>query len=1372
MSLKLWKQLGMAYQNKDAHFHTDGGALRHDALKAFENALKYSKNDNLNLIVNHYKGILLKIMGKGENAIVAHNDALKISRNPWDRSASLMERASALNMLGRVEAAIQDYRTAIQISPMKRSAYLPLAICYKELNFLSKSEWYDFMKEIEYSMQLTMDNETKRIKETAILVDAHNNEVDSSLIYWALYFSAEMAGYYEKAWSYLDKAHRIDKTKKVVEFDPKEANVQRDSIISVFNRGFWPQNIGHPDTSPVFIVGMMRSGSTLLETMLDAHDNVIGLGEDSLFNSNLPEFRDKLVTTIAKQDFVQVRDLVNSFGAKIVDKMKTTAYGFMNSTERNTISKMIDKMLFNYRNIGFIHLVYPNAVILHTIRDPMDTILSCFTHKFDDIGLTWSINQDHLTQAYAIYVEIMHHFRTVLPNRIMDVSYEELVQSPEEVMRKVVAKLGLPWDLQVLEYYKKKRIIQTHSSAQVRKNIYKNSIGAWRKYLHQLIPAINTLKKYLKVLDERDALPNRNHINWDLDPFYDYNDDFKFNISKSEYLKLLEDDELKRSQSKNEEEETNSESYDDEFPRKLKRRRAKKQSRQKKRDFEVEEDGSINYLDTEHETERLISSLYDMYSTSIEKQKSLDTYINKLKYSNENSRINELIALGQLFINNDKIVDSIELFKNLLNALKYDKSDSKLLSYEGLSMSYYISENIKAAIDSFKLLLELDPHNIDALTKRSELLIKSGELNAALSDMNTVIQLGGENFEIRLSRGSSLFELGYFKKAYDDFQFALDFALGNNSDAKVIARIYHFLGQCKKEFGEIENSLSFHNKAIDLMPNISDYLMAHAIAAVDGGLWEDALISLNKTLTLNNESKKIYSFRGLLYRELGMANEAILDFQRASALDSNDITPLYFLGLSFQSIGKYDQAFQAFDNILNIDHKNAVWFRKEFISYYVGKLDTEFKQFNIDNDFDPAIKEGIIDAKTTAFVPKSYVPYASITSMTYMRRQSIRDEPISQDVALLLNATKNMNIWMQIDSPGFLPQKRSHLMFRFCVLEIAQTLKNHVTLLNEGKEGLIIPDRISSKRDYYGVRAMKGGHLLGWRDLYDIAVRWIQLNEPKDPIWWNDKLSQKQGGRIGLKTYITQGSMKVVRYSKYYDYAFNITRQYVTSNGCYNQKDQLIILSANEKQDALNATTLDELYRIIGQPFHVNIQCESSIYPGLFLNSTQIAVRKGEREGYDFTIVSISTPERFLQYEEELHMAHRRLLSSLLARKRSENESPAIDDDDIAIQNIVPALEMFYYWINLSPLSTASSTAGYIMLFASILAQDEELIKNLPKYKQLDWEAFLSGNPRDFINTISPWFLDRKITTVFDNNISISSIFKTPRNILDLLSKS
>lgn len=1318
------------------------------------------------------------MMSQGENAIVAHNNVLKVSKNPWDRSAALIERASALNMLGRVEAAIQDYRSAIQITPLKRSAYLPLAMCYKELNFLSKAEWYELMKEIEESINQVMDDASKKLKETAILVESHNLDAESSAVYWSLYLSAEKAGLLDKAWHYLEKAHDIDKTKKIVKFDENEASAQRDNIISVFNSGFWPQNIGYNDATPVFIVGMMRSGSTLLETMLDAHEGIIGLGEDSIFNSNLPQFRDELVATIAKQEFLLVRDLVNNFGVKIVNRMKSAAQTFINTTEHNTMKRIIDKMLFNYRNIGFIHLVYPNAVILHTIRDPMDTILSCYTHKFDDIGLSWSLNIEHLTQTYAIYVEIMHHFHNVLPNRVIDIVYEDLVHNPENVMKKVLIDLGLQWNPKVLEFHKRRRSVQTHSSAQVRKNIYKSSIGGWRKYLHNLIPAINSLQKYLKVLKERNALPHANLVNWDLDPFFDYKDDFKFNISKAEYLKLLEEDEMKRGKfndihiSSSDDEEFD----DEELQPRLKRRRSIKSLKKKKKtrmDIVVDDDGDTMIHYDEDSKINLIEGMFDFYAATINKEGALNYFVKNIKYKHENPKVNELIALGNFFLLENRNKEAIELFKKLSVALKGDAIGTRIFVYNGLGTAYALTDNFNEAISSLSKLLELEPSNVEGLTKRSQLLRASGSLEAAISDVNKLIDLGEDNFEIRLSRGLSLLDSGYFKRASEDFYKGLDFLIKNKGSKELKARLYHLLGQCEKEFGETVKSLTFHNKSLELMPNVQDYYFAYATTAVMGGLWEEALVYIDKTLDINDGLKNAYGYRGLLYQNLGMAKEAIIDLKKTLSFDANDINPLLLLGVSYQGLGKYDEAFKVFDTIINIDRNNPVWFRKEFISYFVGKLDTEFKVFNVDNEFDPIIKDGIIELQTTASVPMSYVPYGSITSMTYMRRQSIRDEPLPLDVLTLLNDTKNMTIWIQIDSPGFLPHKRHHMMFRFCVLEIAEALKNHINLLSEGKEGLVISDRMSSKKDYYGVRTVRGGHILGWRDLYDIAVRWRQLSEPKDPVWWIDRLPQKRSSRIGLNTYVTKGSHKVVRYGEYYDYAFNITRQYLATFGYYNHMDNFITLSEEKKDEVLAAKTIDDLYYIIDQPFHINIRCESSLYPGLFLNGTRIMISKGEKEGFDLSIVSVSTQERFVQYEEELHMAYRRLISSLLARKREENtNNNAASSDEIAIQNIAPALEMFYYWINLSPISRSSAVTGYMVLFAAILAQDEELSKKIPKNKQLDWEAFFSESPNNFIKLVGSWFLERKATNVFDSKISVSSLFKTPRDILNLISKA
>jgi hypothetical protein len=189
-----------------------------------------------------------------------------------------------------------------------------------------------------------------------------------------------------------------------------------------------------------------RSGSTLLETILDAHPNVFGLGEDSLFNSQLPEIKDHVVKA-ASGTSDEVRDVVAKDAKAVSSKMVAMAKEMDQDPSKGKILRVVDKMLFNYRNIGFIHLLFPQAVILHTVRDPMDTLLSCFTQKFDDKGLEWAFQPASLVEMYLDYLKIMDHFRKELPGRVVDVNYEEVVRQPDRVIKQlIVNKLGLPWE--------------------------------------------------------------------------------------------------------------------------------------------------------------------------------------------------------------------------------------------------------------------------------------------------------------------------------------------------------------------------------------------------------------------------------------------------------------------------------------------------------------------------------------------------------------------------------------------------------------------------------------------------------------------------------------------------------------------------------------------------------------------------------------------------------------------------------------------------------------------------------------------------------------------------------------------------------------
>jgi hypothetical protein len=304
--------------------------------------------------------------------------------------------------------------------------------------------------------------------------------------------------------------------------------------MSSYPREYFPAvsfQIGSESTVPVFIIGFFRSGSTLLETMLDAHRDVYSVAEYSSF-----AYQSMKMIEIMDSKKYQLKDphVLKSIVAKTAKntlrmmrrKLRDTHQGDISLTNN---SKIIDKMLFNYKNLALIHLIFPNAVILHTVRDPMDTLFSCYKTKFNRMDKhVYALDLKHLTLEYAIYLKIMHHFKTILPpGRIIDVSYEELVMNPTKVMKTVVKDaLQLPWDPSVLEYHKLNRTVHTASVLQVKQKLYKDSIGGWTKYSRELRDIKHELKKHLPVLAAQGALEPA-YLNWELDSTFNYKEMLK-----------------------------------------------------------------------------------------------------------------------------------------------------------------------------------------------------------------------------------------------------------------------------------------------------------------------------------------------------------------------------------------------------------------------------------------------------------------------------------------------------------------------------------------------------------------------------------------------------------------------------------------------------------------------------------------------------------------------------------------------------------------------------------------------------------------------------------------------------------------------------
>jgi hypothetical protein len=237
----------------------------------------------------------------------------------------------------------------------------------------------------------------------------------------------------------------------------------------------------------VFIIGMPRSGSTLVEQILASHPDVSGGGELKHFGRTLEDIQPNLggamtspvlASAMTEQHFYDL-------GARYLAKLEEIA---------PSAKRITDKMTGNFSLAGIIHAALPNATIIHTVRDPVDTCISCFSKLFGKGELSYAYNLAELGRYYRHYQELMAHWNRALPpGRILDVRYEDVVNDLEGQARRIIAHCGLEWDARCVAFHKTERPVRTASATQVRQPIYKSGIGRWRLQ----VPAIAALLKEL-----------------------------------------------------------------------------------------------------------------------------------------------------------------------------------------------------------------------------------------------------------------------------------------------------------------------------------------------------------------------------------------------------------------------------------------------------------------------------------------------------------------------------------------------------------------------------------------------------------------------------------------------------------------------------------------------------------------------------------------------------------------------------------------------------------------------------------------------------------------------------------------------------------
>ena len=308
---------------------------------------------------------------------------------------------------------------------------------------------------------------------------------------FALGKAYEDRGDYERAWEHYRRGNESQRAQ--VKYDPVQTEVMNDRIRAVFDAAQVEKlrGTGDPDPSPIFILGLPRSGSTLLEQILATHTDVEGTSE-------LP-YVGRLATSLNlnRPDGVNYPEALRELGPEHLAAMGRDYLARARMHRRSGASRFIDKMPNNFPNVGLIALTLPNAKIIDARRHPLDACLSNYRQLFAK-GQNFTYDLTEIGEYYLEYQRMMDHWHEVLPDRVLTVQYEDVVADFEPQVRRLLGFCGLAWQDACLRFYESERPVRTPSAEQVRQPIYDRSVGYWRHYerhLGELIDVIAPIRE-------------------------------------------------------------------------------------------------------------------------------------------------------------------------------------------------------------------------------------------------------------------------------------------------------------------------------------------------------------------------------------------------------------------------------------------------------------------------------------------------------------------------------------------------------------------------------------------------------------------------------------------------------------------------------------------------------------------------------------------------------------------------------------------------------------------------------------------------------------------------------------------------------------
>jgi tetratricopeptide (TPR) repeat protein len=314
----------------------------------------------------------------------------------------------------------------------------------------------------------------------ALIKGDGGDDTDQAHLHFALGRAFEHRGNYAAAFEHYAAGNR--RRRKTVVFDIRVFETKTRRVCECFNAAFFAKrtNAGYGDPAPIFVVGLPRSGSTLVEQILASHTSVEGTFE-------LPN----VLTIVREFDHANPEHdaYPESVGSVPLAQFGLLGRRYIDETSplRSGRPHFIDKMPNNFSHVGLIHSMLPNAIVIDVRRHPMDSCFSTYKQHFAE-GQSFSYDLDDLGRYYRCYLSLMDHWDRVLPGKVLHLRYEDLVRDPESNIRRLLTHCGLEFEPACLAFHETKRPVRTASAEQVRQPLYASGVGYWKNFQSQLEP--------------------------------------------------------------------------------------------------------------------------------------------------------------------------------------------------------------------------------------------------------------------------------------------------------------------------------------------------------------------------------------------------------------------------------------------------------------------------------------------------------------------------------------------------------------------------------------------------------------------------------------------------------------------------------------------------------------------------------------------------------------------------------------------------------------------------------------------------------------------------------------------------------------------